>query len=126
MSQVAKLVQVFFDWRCADCKAFSRRFFCPGCLRTLEMSGEKGDAVYLFEESSAASALFYSKKKRARDLLVSFMHVRLDLLGWDVGKVMAKTKRLDCVARRLGRDLHGRDLLVIDLDPRLCLSRIEL
>lgn len=126
MSQIAQLVQVFFDLRCADCGAISRRFLCRQCARLLELSRDVGSAVYLFEESSAATALCSSKKKKARDLLVSFIHVRLDLLGWNVGIVMAKEKQLAYVARQLQKDLEGKDLLVMDLDPRLCLTQIEL
>lgn len=126
MAQLSKMIQVFFDKRCAGCRTFSRNFLCPQCVGTLELSRESASAVYLFEESVAASALYCSRKKKARALLVSFIHVRLDLLGWDIGRVMAKSKRLAFVADRLEKKLVGRDLLVIDLDPRLCLTRIEL
>lgn len=86
-----------------------------------------GERVYLFEESRAASALCTARKKKARDLLISFIHVRLDQLEWSVGEVIGKGRGLAYVARRLEKDLQGKDLLVISQEAqRLCLDRIEL
>lgn len=90
------------------------------------MSLESGDYVYLFESGAAAMALTRSKKKRARDLLVAFIHLRIHQLGWDIGRVIAKRGQLTYIAEKLNKKLEGRDLLVIDLDPRICLRRIEL
>jgi len=126
MSQLGLFIQVIFDLRCADCGAFSRRFFCSSCLKTLSMSQEFGSAAYLFEDSSAAHVLSLSRKKKARDLLAAFIHVRIDQLGWDVGRVVAKRRGLEYVARRVQNGLEGRHLLALDLDPRLCLTLIEL